>query len=220
VVGDTHRPLRVGARPFEDALRPVRNIYLPATLRKTYFLPGYHARLSIEAFVKKTILIAAILLLPGCSVTAVDRPDGGIGKAPRDVADIQRVMEAFHHAVATHDGKGVSELFLDHGSTWVTVLTDKAFTAARAKSASTQKVHVSSYQDFAAFVSSTTSDLDPHHADVRITSDGAVASVYFHFAFVINGKVENRGDETWQLVKTVDGWRIVAITYSSDPGAA
>ncbi len=168
---------------------------------------------------KQIIFTAAISLLLGCNVAAADRPDGRIGTAPQDVADIQRVMEAFHHAVATHDGKRVSELFLDHGSTWVTVLTDEAFTAARAKSASTQKVRVSSYQDFAAFVSSTKSDLDARHADVRITSDGAVASVYFHFDFVINGKVENRGDETWQLVKTEEGWRIVALTYSSNPVA-
>jgi ketosteroid isomerase-like protein len=81
-------------------------------------------------------------------------------------------------------------------------------------------VRVSSYQDFATFVSSTKSDLDPRHTDIRIMSDGAVASVYFHFDFVIDGKVENRGDETWQLVKTTDGWRIVAITYSSNPAGA
>lgn len=126
---------------------------------------------------KETIFIWAILLLFSCSVTATDRLDGAAGTASQDVADIQRVMEAFHHAVATHDGKGVSELFLDHGSTWVTVLSDKAFATARAKNASAQKVRVSSYRDFAAFVSSTKSDLDPRHADVRITSDGAVASV-------------------------------------------
>jgi hypothetical protein len=167
---------------------------------------------------KKTIFIAAILLLPGCNVTAAERPDSTVGTTSQDVADIQRVMEAFHHAVATHDGEGVSGLFLDHGSTWVTVLSDKAFATARAKNASTQKVHVSSYRDFSAFVSSTKSALNPRHADVRIASDGAVASAYFHFDFVIDGKVENRGDETWQLVKTAAGWRIVAITYSSNPG--
>jgi Domain of unknown function (DUF4440) len=167
---------------------------------------------------KKTIFIAAILLLLGCNVTAAEHPDSTVGTTSQDVADIQRVMEAFHHAVATHDGEGVSGLFLDHGSTWVTVLSDKAFATARAKNASTQKVHVSSYRDFSAFVSSTKSALDPRHADVRITSDGAVASAYFHFDFVIDGKVENRGDETWQLVKTAAGWRIVAITYSSNPG--
>ena len=169
---------------------------------------------------KKIIFIGIILLLFGCSVAAMDRPGTPAGTAPQDVADIQRVMETFHHVVATHDGEGVSELFLDQGSTWVTVLSDKAFAASRAKNALAQKVHVSSYRDFSAFVSSTKSDLDPRHTDIRIHSDGAVASVYFHFDFVIDGKVENRGDETWQLVKTVDGWRIVAITYSSNPGAA
>jgi ketosteroid isomerase-like protein len=170
--------------------------------------------------VKKIIFIGIMLLLFACNVAAMARPGGPAGTAPQDVADIQRVMETFHHAVATHNGEGVSALFLDHGSMLVNVLSDKAFAAARAKDASTPKVRGSSYRNFATFVSNTKSDLDPRHTDVRITSDGTVAPVYFHFDFVIDGKVENRGDETWQLVKTADGWRIVAITYSSNPGAA
>lgn len=165
---------------------------------------------------KNLIFVGAVLLLFGRDLTATD----SIGTASQDAVDIRHVMDTFHHAVATHDGNLVSKLFLDHGSTWVTVLSDKAFIVARAKNASTQKVRVSSYQDFASFVSGTKSNLDPRHTDVRIISDGAIASVYFHFDFVIDGKVENRGDETWQLVKTIDGWRIVAITYSSNPGAA
>jgi hypothetical protein len=169
---------------------------------------------------RKIIFIAAILLLPGFNVSAMDRPDSAAGAASQDVADIQQVMDAFHHAVATHEGSSVSKLFLDPGSTWITVLSDKAYAAARAKNASAQKIRVSSYRDFASFVSGTKSDLDPRHTDVRIMSDGAVASVYFHFDFFIDGKVQNRGDETWQLVKTADGWRIVAITYSSNPGSA
>ena len=168
---------------------------------------------------KETIFIGAALLLLCGNVSAKDRHDGAGGPASQDGADIQHVMEAFHHAVATHDGRGVAELFLDPGSTWVTVLSDQAFANARAKNPSAQKVRVSSYRDFAAFVASTKSALDPRHADIRMTSDGAVASVYFHFEFNIDGKIENRGDETWQLVKTVEGWRIVALTYSSNPTA-
>jgi len=41
----------------------------------------------------------------------------------------------------------------------------------------------------------------------------------FDFVFLIDGKEENRGNETWQLVKRADGWRIAAITYSSTPHA-
>jgi hypothetical protein len=172
-----------------------------------------------EAFMKKAIFIGLTLFLLGSNVSARGQQDAVAHTSPSDAVDIQHVMDAFHHAVTTHDGKGVSELFLNHGSTWVTVLSDKSYTAARAKKSSTQKVSVGSYQDFSKFISTTKSELDPRHSDVRISSDGAVASVYFHFSFVIDGKVENRGDETWQLVKTGAGWRIVAITYSSNPGA-
>jgi ketosteroid isomerase-like protein len=169
---------------------------------------------------KKIACAGAFLLMVACAAATADQPNTTTPTSPQDMADIRQVMDAFHHAVATHDGHGVSALFLDHGSTWVTVLSDKAFAAAKAKNPSMQKVRVSNFQDFATFVSSTKSALDPHHTDIKIASDGAVASVYFHFDFMIDGKVENRGDETWQLVKTVDGWRIVAITYSSNPGAA
>jgi uncharacterized protein (TIGR02246 family) len=167
--------------------------------------------------VNKLTFIGIILLVFGCNAAASDRPDSGITTAPQDVADIQHVMETYHHAVVTHDGKGVAALFLDPGSTWVTVLSDKSFATMKAKNSATQKVRVGSYRDFANYVSNTKSALDPRHTDVQIMSDGAVASVYFHFDFVADGKVGNRGDETWQLVKTADGWRIVAIIYSSNP---
>jgi ketosteroid isomerase-like protein len=170
--------------------------------------------------VKKITSIGIILLMLSGSVAASKRLDAAIVPAPQDVADIQHVMDNFHHAVAAHDGQGVSTLFLNHGSTWVTVLSDKSFAEVKAKNAAAEKVHVSSYQNFSTFVSNTKSALDPHHDNIQIMSDGAVASVYFHFDFVIDGKVENHGDETWQLVKTPDGWRIVAITYSSNPGTA
>lgn len=169
---------------------------------------------------KEFTFVGIILLMFGCSFAVSHRPEGAIAAAPQDVADIRHVMDTFHHAVATHDGKSVSALFLDLGSTWVTVLSDNDFAAAQAKNAAAQKVSVRRYQDFSSFVSNTQSVLDPRHENVQIMSDGAVASVYFHFDFIIDGKVENRGDETWQLVKTTEGWRIVAITYSSHPGAA
>jgi hypothetical protein len=166
---------------------------------------------------KNLTLIGFALLVLGGNVAAADRADGPITTAPQDVADIQHFMDTYHHAVVTHDGKGVAALFLDHGSTWVTVLSDQAFASMKETKPTVQKVRVSSYQDFATFLSHTKSDLDPRHGSVQILSDGAVASVYFHFDFAVDGKVTNRGDETWQLVKTVDGWRIVAMTYSSNP---
>jgi ketosteroid isomerase-like protein len=122
-----------------------------------------------------------------------------------DVADIHRVMDNFHEAVVSHDGARLSALFIPEGSTWLNVLKSPA------------KVRVGTYQDFAKFVSTTKSELNPQHSHIRIQTDGTIASAYFDFVFMIDGKAENKGSETWQLVKAPEGWRIAAITYSSEP---
>ena len=130
---------------------------------------------------------------------------------------IEHVMDQFHNAVVAHDGAALSGLFLPDANIWLNVLTDAAYDRAQAKAANTSKVRVSSYRDFAKFVSTTTKALDPEHSNIVIHTDGTIAAVYFDFVFKIDGKDENRGSETWQLVKAVDGWRIAAISYSSDP---
>jgi hypothetical protein len=108
-------------------------------------------------------------------------------------------------------------MFLPDGSLWLNVLTDNVYAHAKGNTPSVSKVSVGSYRDFAKFVSTTTKTLDPRHTNVVIHTDGTIATVYFDFVFFINGQAENRGSETWQLAKGVDGWRIASIAYSSEP---
>jgi hypothetical protein len=137
--------------------------------------------------------------------------------AAQDTVDVRHVMDAFHEAVVTHDGARLSALFIPEGSTWLNVLTDDAYVQAKEKKPDVAKVRVSNYKDFAKFVSGAKVSLDPQHSNLQIHSDGTIAAVYFDFVFFIDGKPENRGSETWQLVKGSEGWRIAAITYSSAP---
>ena len=137
--------------------------------------------------------------------------------AGTDSAEVRKVMDTFHRAVVNHDGAQVAALFIPEGSTWLNVLTDEAYARAKAKTPGVTKIHVGSYKEFANFVSNSKVNLEPRHAHVKIFSDGTIAVAYFDFEFMIDGKIENRGSETWQLVKGPDGWRIAAITYSSDP---
>jgi hypothetical protein len=167
-----------------------------------------------------TSMLAISLLLSraGCA----QHPDHiDPGKTPantaQDTVDVQHVMNAFHDAVASHDGARLSALFIPEGSTWLNVLTDAAYERAKAKKPDVMKVRISNYKDFAKFISSSQASLEPRHSHVRIHSDSTIASVYFDFVFVINGKDENRGSETWQLAKGTQDWRIAAIAYSSDP---
>jgi len=135
----------------------------------------------------------------------------------QDSLDIQQLMETFHTAVISHDGSALSSLFVQDGSAWFNVLSDSAYAGAKAKSETAMKIRKSDYRDFAKFVSTTKDNLDPRHSNIQIRSDGTIASVYFDFVFLINGKEENSGSETWQLVKGSTGWQIAAISYSSNP---
>ena len=167
------------------------------------------------------LALCALALLPMAAIAQTPSPSMAQAETAHEhngqVAPIEHVMKQFHDAVVAHDGAALSGLFLPDANIWLNVLTDSAYDRAQAKAAKTPKVRVSSYRDFAKFVSTTPTALDAEHSNVVIHTDGTIAAVYFDFVFKIDGKAENRGSETWQLVKAVDGWRIAAISYSSDP---
>ncbi len=134
-----------------------------------------------------------------------------------DTVDVQHVIDAYHEAVLAHDGSRLANLFIPQGSMWLNVLSDEAYARAKAKSPDAVKVRVGSYADFAKLVSTSKTSLNPTHTHLQQNSDGTIASVYFDFVFLVDGKETNRGSESWVLVKETDGWRIAAITYSSNP---
>jgi len=165
--------------------------------------------LALFAFALFPIMLTALTPEPPQSQTAIDHHS--------EEAAIEQVMNRYHAAIIAHDGTALSALFLPDASLWLNVLTDSAYAQAQAKSPSAKKVRVSNYQDFANLVSTTPKSFDPQHSNVVIHTDGTIAAVYFDFVFNVDGKANNRGSETWQLVKAADGWRIASIIYSSQP---
>ena len=134
-----------------------------------------------------------------------------------DTADVQHVIDAYHEAVLTHDGDRLAHLFLPQGGMWLNVLSDDTYARAKAKSPDAVKIRVGSYTDFVKLVSTSKASFNPTHTHLQQNSDGTIASVYFDFVFLVDGKEQNRGSETWVLVKGSVGWRIAAITFSSNP---
>ena len=167
------------------------------------------------------LAVFALAFLPMVAVAQTPTPATSqietVNDHQADRAAIEQVMKQFHNAVVGHDGATLSGLFLPDANLWLNVLTDSAYDRAKTKTAATQKVRVGNYRDFANFVSTTSKSLDPEHSNIVIHTDGTIAAVYFDFVFNSEGKANNAGSETWQLVKTVDGWRIAAICYSSNP---
>jgi len=151
------------------------------------------------------------------SLRDIGSNSGIVACTTQDCLDIQHVMDLYHEAVIVHDGARLATLFIPEGSAWLNVLSDDAYARAKTKSPNAAKIRVGNFRDFAELVSRGKANFNPTHSKVQIQSDGTIACVYFDFVFFSDGKEVNRGSETWQLVKGTDGWKIAAITYSSNP---
>lgn len=156
---------------------------------------------------KKQLL--SVVLLAGLAFTAQGRA------AEPDQAQIEQVIERFKAAIIAHDQKGLEALFVPEGGAWFEVLGEEAFRRIKARKPDLSRVHPDSYRHFAAFVAGAKQPIEEKFENVRIHTDGAIASVYFDYVFLADGKRNNVGSETWQLVHTNDGWRISAMAYSS-----
>src|ERR1700689_4588132 len=172
-------------------------------------------------FLISSVLFAFTILIGAASFAQSPLPAETCKAVPASIAsdtvDVQHVIDAYHEAVLTHDGSRLARLFIPQGGIWLNVLSDEAYARAKAKSPDAVKIRVGSYTDFAKVVSTSKASFNPTHTDLRENSDGTIASVYFDFIFLVDGKEQNRGSETWVLVKGTDGWRIAPITYSSNP---
>jgi hypothetical protein len=162
-----------------------------------------------------SILIATATF--GQSPVPADSNNATPANNASDTVDVQHVIDAYHEAVLSHDGSRLAHLFIPEGGMWLNVLSDDAYARVKAKKPDAKKIHVGSYTDFAKVVSASKASFNPTHTHMVENSDGTIASVYFDFVFLVDGKEQNRGSETWVLVKGDNGWRIAAITYSSNP---
>ncbi len=71
---------------------------------------------------------------------------------------------------------------------FLNVLSDDTYARAKAKSPNAAKVHVGSYTDFVKLVSTSKASFNPTHTHLQENSDGTIASVYFDFVFLIDGR--------------------------------
>lgn len=150
-----------------------------------------------------------------CLTSGADASD-----APTAQAQIEQVVEQFQAAIIAHDKTALEGMFVAEGGSWFEVLGEDAYRQIKAKKPELSRVHADNFHRFAAFVGDSKQQVEENFSNVHIQTDGAIASVYFDFSFLMDGKVSNVGSETWQMVNTDKGWKISAMAYSSYPDRA
>ena len=154
----------------------------------------------------------AILLLAACCLGPA-RADSG---PEADRAAIGQVVQQFQAALIARDGKTLGSLFLQDHDSWLSVLDERTYTAVKQKHPEVRRVHKSSWRTFADMIQNGKGPVEERFYNVRIDTNGVVASVWFDFDFLSDGKVTNHGAESWQMVRAEDGWKIGAMLFSID----
>ncbi|MEP7186880.1 MAG: hypothetical protein ABI767_13690 [Rhodanobacter sp.] len=154
-----------------------------------------------------TALVFAALASPARSVLATD---GG----PDAEAQIQKVIKRFQTAVIKKDRAALGDLFLPTNNSWIAVPSAATYRIVKAKHPTAPRFMPDSYAHFIDFVCKTAEPLQETFSNVRIDTDGTVASVYFDYVFLASGERANHGSEVWQLINTGNGWKINALVYS------
>jgi hypothetical protein len=169
----------------------------------TAFTPGV-ARM-------KTLPFAALsfALLAGPAHAAADTIASEAAKN-----QIKLVIDAFQSAIIKKDKAALSALFLPANNSWIAVPTEETYRVVQAKHPKARRFMPGSYTGFVDLVAASPERMEEKFSNVKIETDGAVASVYFDFVFLSNGRQQNRGSETWQLINTGSGWKINALVYS------
>ncbi|MDQ2972567.1 MAG: nuclear transport factor 2 family protein [Pseudomonadota bacterium] len=157
----------------------------------------------------KTLIVMLFLSaqLGGVAVAGAPRPD-------HSRQEVQHVIDLFQGSVIGKDKAGLSRLFMPTHNSWIIVFAEPSYRAIKAAHPDAPRIQPGDYQDFVNFIAGSPKRMEEKFSNVRIASDGAVASVYFDFVFLVDGIANNRGSETWQMVHTDDGWKINALAYT------
>jgi hypothetical protein len=130
------------------------------------------------------------------------------------VQEIEKIVQQFQRNIIDKDAAALGALFLEKDNSWLTVLSDERYEALKAKHGEIPRVRPSTYGAFVKSIGESKTPVEEKFYNVKIHTNGYVATVYFDFDFLDNGRVVNKGAESWHMVRTGEGWKISSMIFS------
>lgn len=135
---------------------------------------------------------------------------------------VAKIIEQFQDAIKNKDTAGFMGLFLRDDVTWTATYTDASVERYNASIRDAKEPLATRVQAGGSprkFIESIAKNKAPQSeifSNVRIDTDGDIAHVWFDYTFMIGSYKSAWGKESWQLVRTEAGWKIAAVTWSSE----
>ena len=165
----------------------------------------------------KTLTALLCCLLPFAACADATSPSEREGAAKKQIED---VIDTFRTAIIDRDKERFTQLFLHDKPAWQSVMSDDGLQRIRQKNPQAMKVRVNPERTYLSFIDGIVAGpgrSEETFKNVRIDTDGDIASVYFDYSFNADGRRTNYGKEAWHLVNTDGGWKIVSVIWSIIP---
>jgi len=161
-----------------------------------------------------TLALAWAITLAGCASPPSPAP------LQADVQAVRQVVESFQQALLNKDKPAYMGLFFSdraEGVGWQAVVDDAKLALIRRERPQAIKARPIPSNNFIALIDAVVASPvaeEERITKLRIDTDGEIASAWFDYAYLSDGKVSNRGQEHWQLVRTEQGWKIFSVVYT------
>lgn len=134
-----------------------------------------------------------------------------------DHPDIRAVIESFRTSIIQRDKPRFLGLFVQPDVPWQTVMSDASLAQVQATKPEAIKARFKAGNTPIAFIDGIVASRNTSEetfSNIRIDTDGDVATVSFDYSFLSNGRKTNWGRECWLMVRTDAGWKITTLAYS------
>lgn len=131
-----------------------------------------------------------------------------------DTAAIRKILNSFTQAIIKKDSATLASLFANTPIAFLSVRGAETVTYLKKKDPSTPFIQIRNYKDFIAYVAQTKNQVEEKFYNVRIRTDGSVASLSSDYSFWSNNQKSNWGQENWELVFNGTDWKIAVIIWS------
>ena len=148
------------------------------------------------------------LTLPSLAAQAEDEPA---------CQALRTVVSEFSEAILNADKLRFLRLFINEGVAWQSVYGKETLQRRRERTPGAGKFEPEAANAHVRFIDRIVEDAEREEEtfhNVRIETDGDIATVFFDFHFLVDGREINRGREAWALVNTDARWRIVSVIYT------
>jgi hypothetical protein len=159
------------------------------------------------------------LLLLACLVSLPAFAQSGPKDTDPSTEQISAVIDDFRTSIINKDKKRFLSLFLHESITWQSASSDELLKRALQKNPKAVKLVINDKRNPATFIDGIVADKERNEekfSNIKINTDGTVASVYFDFTFHEGEQIVNRGQESWHLVNTGNGWKIASVVWSNN----